>query len=105
MEHDTHGSNNKRSNYSKLIILGFVLVLLAVTNPTKENFVEWVVKEASEEADSEWVAAGIDLLGGPIIKNATTQQDFIFVSVFNLGIGTEKVSFLGLGKSFFIKIQ
>ncbi|MFE6074952.1 hypothetical protein ACFVQB_10800 [Paenibacillus sp. NPDC057886] len=106
MENDVvHTSNSKRNSYKFWIVIGFLLILLAVTNPTKDDFVQWVVNTSIEESDNEWVSAGINLFGSSVIKGVTTQQDLIFVSIFNMELGTEKASILGLGKRFFIRFQ
>lgn len=105
MESDeVHTSSNKSGNYKFWIIMGFILILLAVTNPSKEDFVEWVVNSSMEESDNEWVSAGINLFGSPVINGVTTQQDLIFVSIFKMELGTEKTSTLGFGKRLFIRL-
>ncbi|WP_434752742.1 hypothetical protein [Paenibacillus amylolyticus] len=97
-------SSDKRGSYKFWIIIGFVLVLLAITNPNKDEFVKWVVNSTIEESDNEWVSAGINLLGNPVISGVTTQQDLIFVSIFNMELGSETTSVLGFGKRFFIRL-
>lgn len=101
---DVHTSSSKSGNYKFWIVMGFILILLAVTNPSKEDFVEWVVNSSIEESDNEWVSAGINLFGSPVINGVTTQQDLIFVSIFQMELRTEKTSVLGFGRRFFIKL-
>lgn len=99
-----YNSSDKRGSYKFWIIIGFVFVLLAITNPSKDEFVTWVVNSAIEESDNEWVSAGINLLGNPVINGITAQQDLIFVSIFKMELGSETTSVLGFGKRFFIRL-
>ncbi|WP_440116674.1 hypothetical protein [Paenibacillus sp. QZ-Y1] len=101
---EVYSSSNKGGNYKFWIIIGFILVLLAVTNPSKDDFVKWVVNSSIEESSNEWVNAGINLFGSPVINGVTTQQDLVFVSIFKMELGTEKTSILGFGKRFFIRL-
>lgn len=89
-------SSNQSMNYRVWILIGFILILLAVTNPSKDDFVQWVVNSSKAESDNEWVDAGINLFGSSVINGVTTQQDLIFVSIFKMRFGTEKTSVLGL---------
>ncbi|SCY35712.1 hypothetical protein SAMN05720606_104112 [Paenibacillus polysaccharolyticus] len=100
---EEYRSSNKRGSYKFWIIIGFVLVLLAITNPSKDEFVKWVVNSTIEESDNGWVNAGINLLGNPLINGVTTQQDLIFFSVFKMELGSETTSVLGFGRRFFIR--
>lgn len=105
MESDeVHYSSNKSGNYKFWILIGFILILLAVTNPSKDDFVKWVVNSSVEESDNEWVSAGINLFGSSVVSGVTTQQDLIFVSIFKMELGTETTSTLGFGKRFFIRL-
>lgn len=101
---DVHISRSKSGNYKFWIVIGFILILLAVTNPSKEDFVEWVVNSSIEESDNEWVSAGINLFRSSVINGVTKQQDLIFVSIFQMELGTEKTSTLGFGRRFFIRL-
>ncbi|OMF41201.1 MULTISPECIES: hypothetical protein [Paenibacillus] len=101
---DVHTSISKSGNYKFWIVIGFILILLAVTNPSKEDFVEWVVNSSIEESDNEWVSAGINLFGSSVINGVTKQQNLVFVSIFQMELGTEKTSTLGFGRRFFIRL-
>ncbi|MBR2564902.1 MAG: hypothetical protein IKE29_09780 [Paenibacillus sp.] len=101
---DVYKSSGRQGNYKFWIIIGFILVLLAITNPSKDDFVKWVVNSSIEESSNEWVNAGISLLGGPVINGVTTQQDLVFVSIFKMELGLETTSVVGFGKRFFIRL-
>ncbi|PZT55630.1 hypothetical protein [Paenibacillus silvae] len=101
---DGYNYSDKRKGYKFWIIIGVILLLLAVTNPSKDDYAKWVVHSSIEESSNEWVNAGISLLGGPVIQGITTQKNLVFASIFKMDIGIETTSVLGFGKRFFIRL-
>mgnify|MGYP006876763773 CR=1 FL=1 len=80
-----------------LITIGAVLLGLAVTNPTKDEFAEWASAQVTKEADKEsfWDALGM-LLGKPMIKSMTVHNNYLVFSTFEV----EDTEFLGICKQF-----
>ncbi|MCK6077936.1 DUF4359 domain-containing protein [Paenibacillus silvae] len=101
---DGYNYSDKRKGYKFWIVIGVILVLLAVTNPSKEDYAKWVVHSSIEESSNEWVNAGINLLGGPVIQGVTTQRNLVVASIFKMELGIETTSVLGFGKRFFIRL-
>jgi|SRR6056297_1781571 len=87
-----------------LIILIGLCLLLAVTNPDKENFLEWVHVRIEKEADSSMDAMVRHMVTKPLLQSSTVRKDYIFFSVFIVDeIVSEKYIVLGILNQF-IKI-
>jgi len=82
------------SSFRKFVILGIVLIIFAVTNPKKDDFVEFLSKEVGTKKFI--VAASLEVLG-------IERDNFIFFSKYSFyNLSREKVEVYGLlGKVFF----
>ena len=79
-----------------------VALLLAVTNPGVEQFVDWAVQElrAEHEAVDLLEALGA-AVARPILRNTTERSSYGILSVFTVkGVGQEK-NYIGIAGQFF----
>ncbi|MGF7049090.1 hypothetical protein J2T13_003598 [Paenibacillus sp. DS2015] len=77
---------------------------LAVTNPTKEDFVESAMKKMMGSGGSEFVEGITSLIGRPLLNSVTGRDNFIIFSIFNVPDGLENKKVLGVFKFIFIEI-
>lgn len=79
------GKIKKESGYVKLLIMivvvGLLIILLAVTNPSRSEFAAWAVQRSEEDAHplTEVITSA---LGEPLIESRTTRQNYIIFSLF-----------------------
>ncbi len=82
-----------------LLVLGMVL-----TNPGKDDFINWAVEEFKENSDSGLEALLGGVIGKPVLTMATGQEDYYLFSVFTVEQTDGEAVFLGIFKQF-IKIK
>ena len=86
----------------KLAAGGAVLVLiLALTNPTQEDFVAWVKAKAYEKTDNPGARFLTDLFASPLVAATTQRTNLVIVSFYDtqLSPGKHKRT-LGILRSF-----
>jgi hypothetical protein len=67
------------------VIVAIVLIVLAVTNPTRAEYIEWAKGEALASEDSGIARFLVSTLGGPVLESATEARNYIFFSLFRSG--------------------
>lgn len=81
-----------------------ILVILAVTKPTKLDYVSWLKDKAVETAkpglEFGLVAGLVSLLGNTVIDMTTTSKDYYFATVYTTTYGNEKITVLGILNNF-----
>jgi hypothetical protein len=81
-----------------LLVLGGLLVILAVTNPSRAEFNDWAVRYTSSKIDEQArregreASSGERVIGGAIVGLAVSalpvnRQNFIFFSIYRLDQG------------------
>jgi len=94
--------NEKKGNSFKWIFFIGLVIIAAVTNPTKDEFKDYLTNQISEEVDESNIFS--DLFGTAvvelIVENSTTKNDYVVCSVYEVEIDGEEHSFLGLFNNF-----
>jgi hypothetical protein len=84
-----------------IIVLGFILVIAAFTNPSREKFITWEKDQMKSQSNNGLVSWGIDVLGGSILNTATTEQNYVFFTIFDTKVtNTSEMKILGLFNNF-----
>lgn len=84
-----------------VIIIGFILVIAAVTNPSKENFVIWAKGQLKSQSNNGLVNMGIEVFGDGVINSVTNTQNYVFFSVYDSKISnSNEVKVLGIFNNF-----
>ena len=87
-----------------LIILLVVLALLltaAITNPSREEFINWGVAEIRSEAESDIERVFGGAVAAPMLELQTEVDDYVFFSIFTLNKADENVKYFGVFNNFF----
>lgn len=84
----------------KIIIALLILILLAVTNPSKEDYTAWLQEKIEAKTENPIMKGVVNLFGDSIIKNATTTKNFIVFSIYDVSLNGKKVKILGALKNF-----
>lgn len=95
--------NRKRNTYLRRqprIILIVLIVALIVTNPTKEDFFEWIETQAIESSESTIGGALTNLFVSPLLKSITVRKDYFFCSTYTIEIDDNKTVYLGIFRRF-----
>ncbi|WP_088066660.1 DUF4359 domain-containing protein [Gottfriedia luciferensis] len=87
----------------KFILIGILAICLiasAQTNPTKREFVTWAKDQLKLESKNKYIDIGIDLLGEKLISSVTTQNDYVFFSIYEVKILNKEIKVVGLFNHF-----
>lgn len=87
------------------IIVLLLLVLMVLTNPTENQFIDWAMKQAENNADSKIERIFGDVLGRPILQLSTTRSDYLAFSIFTIDKGNNQGIFLGFLRYIFIQLK
>lgn len=96
---------SRKGGLTALIILVLVLVILGLTNPTKDDLANYLSSQARTHVTGKGpIADAFRGLAGGVASGISgftyTRQNYIIFSLFNLG---EKIEYVGFGKFIFIK--
>lgn len=75
---------------------------MVITNPGKEDFVDWAMTQEGSDTALERVLG--DVIRGPILSLATSKEDYIIFSIFTVQEDGEKTVYLGAFQNIFIRI-
>lgn len=84
----------------KLVIVLLVCLLLAVTNPTMDNFLNWAAEQVEEDANSDLEAFLGGMLAKPALQLSTERKDYIIFSIYIVEKPKEDSVILGIAKQF-----
>lgn len=82
------------------VLILFVLVIMAITNPTKADYVSWIKEQATRQTDNSISAGLISLFGGTLIDSETTTKNFIFFTIFTTNAENKNAVTVGLFHNF-----
>ncbi len=88
-----------------LILIIGVLIIAALTNPSEDQFINYLNDEIERKADTKVEIFLNDLLGKPLLATATQRNDYIFFSKFTVSRPKNKIIYVGLFSKIFINIQ
>lgn len=78
-----------------------VLIAGAVTNPSREEFISWGIKEIRSEAESDIERIFGSALAGPILEMQTEAEDYVFFSIFTVNKSDREIRYLGIFNKFY----
>ncbi|MGM0602970.1 MAG: hypothetical protein ACQESS_06615 [Bacillota bacterium] len=83
------------------VIILFILLAAAVSNPSKEEFVNWGAEQIQSNAESEIERIFGGALAEPVLEMQTDVRDNIFYSIFTLKKSDREIKYLGIFNKFF----
>jgi DNA-binding MltR family transcriptional regulator len=87
-----------------LFLTGVLILVLAVTNPDKADYVKWSEEQLTEDA-GPLTNIGVSLLGEKYIKNNTNYRNFLLFSIYETEYNNQTIHVIGIFESFFIYKQ
>jgi hypothetical protein len=86
------------------LIIIVLLVALFVTNPNKDEFVEYALKNVNEDGGSKLTEGIANAIGKPLLNSVTEREDYFFFSIYKLPDLEQSNKYLGIFKKVFIKL-
>lgn len=95
----------KISQFLILFVL-VIMVLMAVTNPGLDDYVNWVTAQARENASNRFEELMASFVGEPMIRAATTRNNYVIFSIYETDIpdlnDDESSKTIGVFGNFFV---
>ncbi|UOF89974.1 DUF4359 domain-containing protein [Fodinisporobacter ferrooxydans] len=83
-----------------LVLIFGILILLAITNPAKTEYVSWIKEKAMEKSNSMLQKGLVSLLGDKMFENATKTQNYGVFTIFETDLEGSRVQVLGIFHNF-----
>jgi hypothetical protein len=78
-------------------VLAVVAILLAITNPDKDDFVRWFERRAEAAAQRQDVLSGLSLIERTLeVKTSLRRDNYLLFSVFHVRVMSHKHAFVGV---------
>ena len=84
-----------------LVVIFGILLSAAVTNPSREEFINWGVAEIRSQAENDIERIFGGAVAAPMLELQTELDDYVFFTVFTLEKSDSEVKYLGIFNSFF----
>lgn len=84
-----------------VIIVIAILVTASVTNPTREEFINWGIAEIRGQADSDLERILGGAVAAPMLEVQTEMNDYLFFTIFTVQKDDEAFKYLGVFGTFF----
>lgn len=85
-----------------LVLLLTILVAAAVTNPSREEFINWGVAEIRSQAENDIERIFGGAVAAPMLELQTAVDDYVFFSIFTLEKSESEVKYVGIFNNFFV---
>lgn len=84
------------------IFLAFILIILVLTNPTKDDYSAWLNEKALSNSNGI-IEKGITsiLFNEKLISSATTTNNYVFFSTYKTATPDEPIKYIGAFNNFF----
>jgi hypothetical protein len=89
-------------NLIGILFVVLIIILMAVTNPSKNAYDEWAKSQLSSTTDNSLAKGVIELIGAPIIDQATTKSNYILFSLFQTSYQGNTIKTIGLFNNFIL---
>jgi hypothetical protein len=78
-----------------------IIILMAMTNPTKEEYVAWAQEQAMEQSEGFIQKESTSLFGESHVRDSTSDNDYVVLTIFKTKIDKENtVTTIGIFKNF-----
>jgi hypothetical protein len=84
-----------------VIIVLAILLTATVTNPSREEFINWGIAEIRGQADNDIERIFGGAVAAPMLEVQTAMKDYVFFTVFTVQKAEEEYRYLGVFNTFF----
>ncbi|NLJ83974.1 MAG: hypothetical protein GX336_03570 [Halanaerobiaceae bacterium] len=95
----------KKSSVKVLLVIVLLLLVLFVSNPEKNNFLDWAVRKATGPDSTELEEFFGGVVARPLLNVATTRENYYLFSIFRVTSGGEDSLYIGFLRYIFIQIR
>lgn|SRR5690554_1039925 len=96
---------SSKTSLKVLLVIVLLALVLFVSNPEKNHFVDWAVRRAERQSQTELESFLGGFVGRPLLNVATTRENYYFFSLFKVNVGGEENIFLGFFRYIFIQVR
>ena len=82
------------------ILLIIIIISMIITNPSKDDFFEWINNQAIEASESSLESVLTNMIVTPLLRSVTVRKDYILFSTYTIEFDEDKTVFLGIFKNF-----
>ncbi|MED2974269.1 DUF4359 domain-containing protein [Fictibacillus sp. B-59209] len=83
-------------------VLIFAVILLVFTDTTKEDYIQWEVASVRAQANNALVDICMNLIGEDLMRNHTTERNFLVFSYYQTDLYGKKIKAIGIFNSFLL---
>ncbi|MCD6446546.1 MAG: hypothetical protein J7L40_00090 [Candidatus Marinimicrobia bacterium] len=95
---------NKKRRYTPRrnpgILLIIIIISMIITNPSKDDFFEWINNQAIEASESSLESVLTNMIVTPLLRSVTVRKDYVLFSTYTIEFDEDKTAFLGIFKNF-----
>jgi hypothetical protein len=84
-----------------LILILVAATFLAITNPTKDEFISWGVEEMQSQSETELEKIIEGVVGREVLELKTSRTNYVVYSIYTVDNGQDKMRYLGIISQFF----
>ncbi len=78
------------------IILLVAIVYAVISNPTKNDFYDWVSNQSIKNSETIVEGAFKNLIVSPLLKSVTIRKNYVLFSIFTIEIDETKIMYVGV---------
>lgn len=82
------------------ILLIILIIVLVVTNPSKDDFYDWAQNQALDNSETVIGGAITNFFLSPLLKSVTVRRDYVLLSTYSIDIDGNETIYLGVFKQF-----
>ena len=83
-----------------LILILVAATFLAITNPTKDEFISWGVEEIQSQSATELEKIIEGVVGREVLELKTTRTNYVVYSIYTVDNGQDNMRYLGIINQF-----
>lgn len=95
---------NKKRRYTPRrnpgILLIIIIISMIITNPSKDDFFEWINNQTIEASESSLESVLTNMIVTPLLRSVTVRKDYVLFSTYTIEFDEDKTVFIGVFKQF-----
>jgi len=84
-----------------LILILVAATFLSITNPNKDDFLDWGVEQLQSDSQTDLEKIWEDVVGEQVLKAKTVRQNYVVFSIYEVDSKESVVRYLGIVDHFF----
>jgi hypothetical protein len=80
----------------KNLLLAGLIILLTITNPGKDEYINWAKQNLVAKTSNPIERIGISVLAAPMLDATTKRQDLVLLSLYKTSLGNRDYTVIGI---------